>query len=196
MLHARIESAEVEKAIGEIVDRAADFRPVFRGPIDALSTEILRQQFESRGAALTGARWAPLSPTTIALRTRRVRVNSTSGRASKRGDAWASTNRVGQARFGFAEPLRNTGRLFASFVKPGGPEGVRVIEPLEYVRGSRVRYAALHQTGFMISRIFGRPLRAPVRVPARPILPDRLPDAVTNRYEQALLAYWLEGRTA
>lgn len=161
-----------------------DLSPVFRGPIDATTTEAFAQQFATRGMRLNGAPWQPLSPTTIMLRTRVV------GSASRR----RTTTRVGQGRGGFTAPLQNTRRLWASLVKSGGPEGVRVITPSSYQRGTRLGYAVGHQTGFMITSMFGRPLKVPRKVPARPLVPTTLPADLVHSYELAMARYIVEGK--
>lgn len=164
-----------------------DVSPVFRGPIDQITTAALLEQFQSRGAHLNGAPWKPLSITTIHLRTRVVR------RRTRAGVVARTTSRVGRARAGFTAPLQDTNRLWASLVKSGAPEGLRLISPSSYERGTRVRYAAGHQTGFTITTMFGRPLKAPIHVPARPLVPTNLPAALVGQYELALLKYLQDG---
>lgn len=161
-----------------------DLSPVFRGPIDAATTRAFEQQFATKGTRLNGAPWQPLSVTTILLRTRVV---------TRKGVA-RTTNRVGQARAGFAAPLRNTNRLWASLVKSGGPEGLRVITPSTYQRGTRLAYAAKHQTGFTMHSMFGRPLKVPKKVPARPLVPENLPLDLVQEYELAMARYIVEGK--
>jgi hypothetical protein len=78
-------------------------------------------------------------------------------------------------------------------VKPGAPEGLRVITPSSYQRGSRVGYLAPHQTGFTLTHMFGRPLKAPKKVPARPIVPAQLPTHLVQAFEGALLRYLQDG---
>ena len=134
-LSATVDLAGAMQILQGLEHALKDLSPVFRGPIDALTTAAFFAQFETRGTRLNGAPWQPLSPTTIALRTRVVR----------RGAVARTTNRVGMARAGFSAPLRNTNRLWASLVKSGGPESLRVISPSTYQRGTRVSYAALHQ---------------------------------------------------
>lgn len=164
-----------------------DVSPVFHGPIDMITTAALLAQFATSGRRLNGTPWKPLSLTTIQLRTRVVRRRTAAGVVAR------TTNRVGQARAGFTTPLRNTNRLWASLVKSGGPEGLRVITPSSYERGTRVRYAAGHQTGYTITQMFGRALKAPIRVPARPLVPENLPLDLVGEYEQALLAWLQDG---
>lgn len=178
-----VDLAGARAALKGIHGALLDLSPVFKGPIDQTTTQALLAQFETRGTRLNGAPWQPLSPTTIALRTRVV---------VRRGAA-RTTTRVGQGRAGFATPLRNTNRLWASLVKSGGPEGLRVITPSSYERGTRVGYAAAHQTGFLLTQMFGRPLKVPKHVPARPLVPEQLPADLVLAYEQHLLDYILDG---
>lgn len=182
-LTATVDLAGAKALLTGLSGAVKDLSPVFRGPIDEATTRAFEAQFATRGTRLNGAPWQPLSPTTIRLRTRVV---------SRKGIA-RTTNRAGQARAGFATPLRNTNRMWASFVKSGGPEGVRIITPSSYERGSSVRYAALHQTGFPITQMFGRPLKVPKQVPARPLVPTNLPSDLVAEYEAAMLKYIVEG---
>lgn len=181
-LGATVDLGGAKKLLTGLAGAVKDLSPVFRGPIDRLTTDALIAQFETRGVRLNGAAWAPLSPVTIALRTRVV------GSKNRR----RTTSRVGQARAGFATPLRNTNRLWASLVKSGGPEGIRVITPSSYERGTRVGYAVHHQTGFWMSQMFGRPVSLR-KVPARPLVPDNLPLDLVGGYEGAMVAYIVDG---
>jgi hypothetical protein len=186
---AEVSLAGARALLADLSGAIKDLSPVFRGPIDETTTRAFEAQFATKGTRLNGAPWQPLSPTTIALRTRVVtRKDKSTGLKTRR-----STNRVGQARAGFATPLQNTRRLWASFVKSGGPEGVRVITPSTYQRGSRLRYAAGHQTGFLMTSMFGRPLKTPKRVPARPMVPSVLPADLVNEYERAMARYIVDG---
>lgn len=178
-----VDLAGAKQLLTGLAGAVKDLSPVFRGPIDSLTTEAFLQQFETRGVRLNGAAWQPLTPATIALRTRVI----------VRKGAARTTNRVGMARAGFSAPLQNTRRLWASLVKSGGPEGLRIVTPSSYERGTRVRYAALHQTGFTVTSMFGRPLKVPKVVPARPLVPENLPNDLVGSYEAALAKFILEG---
>lgn len=74
--------------------------------------------------------------------------------------------RRGGNRGGVARPLWDTGRLRASWIKRG-PESVFVSEKLRMERGTLVPYAAAHQQGSG-------------RIPARPMLTERIADRVGN----------------
>lgn len=174
----RVNVTGAERLLGSLRSALVDLSPVFRGPIDRHTSDMFRAQFESEGVRLTGTRWAPLSPTTIRLRVRVV------GKRVKR-----STSRVGRARAGFATIGRDTNRLFASLAKAGGPEGLRVITPASYERGTRVRYAARFNDGGTLTHMFGRPV-TPRRVPGRPIVPLELPAADVAAYE-GMIARWI-----
>lgn len=162
----------------ETIAATRDMTPVFGGPINASVDTLFRRQFESEGS-YAGARWAPLRPVTKQLRTRR-----------------------GHGRGGI---LRDTNRLWASFTKLGlGPEAVKVVTSESLERGSTVPHARFHQTGF-VSRTFvvidadGNPIplrrKRPQGVPARPIVPDRVPPALVKAWE-TFIARWIEGRAA
>ncbi len=135
--------------------------------VDKGVTLLFQRRFASEGA-WGGRRWARLRPLTLNLRSRR-----------------------GRGRGGI---LRDTGRLWGSFVKSGGPDSIRVMEPKRYERGSRLRTAALHQRGWQSAVVFGRRRRRPVRVPARPVMPERVPPEVARSWEQALVRWLGEAR--
>lgn len=183
-LTAVVDVAGAREVLRGVRGAVKDLSPVFRGPIDRATTQALVQQFETKGVRLNGAPWQPLSPVTIALRTRVI----------VRKGAARTVNRAGRARAGFSTPLRDTNRMWASLTKSGAPEGLRVITPSSYERGTRVPYAAKHQRGFTITQMFGRSLKAPKRVPARPIVPTNLPLDLVQQYEGHLVDYVVEGK--
>lgn len=145
--------------------RTDDLRPLFAGSIDRSVTKLFERQFASEGA-WGGVKWAQHRALTRTLRAR-----------------------PGHGRGGI---LRDTNRLWASFVKSGGPESVRRITASEYVRGSSVPYARAHQRGFP-AVVFGR--RTGRRVPARPIVPNPVPREVVATWERLVRDYVLTGKT-
>lgn len=148
-LGARFELREVDAKLDALERRTADLRPVFLGVVDAMVTESLAAQFETRGRHF-GTPWAPLPPEYVRRRGRRP----------------------GHGRAGDA-PLRDTNRLWASLVKSGGPESLRVVSPTRYQRGTTVPYADhAQQAG-----------------PGRPIAPDVLPAEVTSVWTGAITRY-------
>jgi hypothetical protein len=181
-LGAVVRMAEADAFLARLKGKAADLRPVFAGVIDPSVTRALRDQFETSGRAL-GTPWQALS-----LVTRRLR-----SRPDPRRGGRASTSKVGRAKFGFAAILRDTGRLAQSLVSPGDPEGIRDIGVQRYARGSSVPYAALHQEGFTVTQMFGRPLRSPKRVAPRPIIPENLPAPLIASWEGAVVQYLTSG---
>jgi hypothetical protein len=144
---------------------AADLTRVFRGPIDALLTDFFQRQFDTQGAA-GGTPWASVSPLTSKLR-----------------------KRSGHGHEGPTAVLRDTNVLWGSYVKAGGPDSIRVIEPQFYSRGSAVPYAAAHQQMRLVTTLFGRRLREPKTVPARPVVPERLPDDVMQGVTDAVVRH-------
>ena len=142
--------------------KAADLTKVFQGPIDSLITRFFEQQFGTRGSA-GGTPWASISALTQKLR-----------------------SRPGHGHEGPTAILRDTNVLWSSYVKSGGPDSIRVIEPQHYSRGSAVPYAAAHQEQRTIRQLFGRPLREPKTVPARPVVPPELPQDVLLGIETAV----------
>lgn len=150
--------------------RAHDLRPVFRGPIDRSLTSFYTQQFDTAGVA-GGFPWAPLKKSTIVARTRA----SHGGRAR--------TGKRGRARAGFSAILRDTSRGWASFVKAGGPESIRIIGRHQMERGSAVPYMAAHH-------------KAHHNRPARPVVPEPLPRWLTLLWERVIARYVIQGNKA
>lgn len=144
---------------------AADLTRVFQGPIDALLTRFFEKQFETEGQA-GGAPWPPISPLTSKLR-----------------------KRAGHGHEGPTAVLRDTNVLWGSYVKAGGPDSIRVIEPQFYSRGSAVPYAAAHQQTRLVATLFGRPLREPKTVPAREVVPETLPQDVMDGITSAVIQH-------
>ena len=167
--HVSVNLGNTLSLLQKLKGKAQDFRSTFRARIDPIVTRFLGRQFETRGAEGQTS-WAPLSPLTIRNRTRQLAATRTKG--------VRTTSKVGRARAGFATPLRDTLRLWASLAKHTGPEVVKVFEPLSYKRGTSVPYAAVHQTGSRRKRI-----------PARPIFPDPMPASYVAEFEAAILAH-------
>lgn len=139
---------------------ATDLTRVFQGPIDARTTRFFERQFATRGSA-GGTPWPAISPLTQKLR-----------------------SRSGHGHEGPTVPMRDTNVLWSSYTKAGGPDGIRVIDPQHYARGSAVPYASSHQEPRLVTSLFGRPLRNPKAVPARPVVPEILPDDYLLGVEQ------------
>jgi hypothetical protein len=151
-----------DEGLAAVLRRAGNLTPLFAGPIDKSVTLMFERRFASEGA-WGGIRWAGHQPLTIRLRAR-----------------------PGHGRGGI---LRDTSRLWASFVKGSGPDAVRRITPSEYERGSAVPYARFHQRGYSLTRVFGIRLRKPRRVPARPVVPERVPREVLATWERLVKEY-------
>jgi Ni/Co efflux regulator RcnB len=154
----------LDKLLNGIALRGDDMRPLFRGPIDKSVTLMFRAQFASSGA-FGGAPWAPLRPSTRQWRQRR-----------------------GGNRGGLEHPLWDTGEGKASFEKVG-PNSFRDITTASYERGSMLPRMALHQTGYTITQWGGHRLRHPRRVPARPIIPDPIPEFILSSWATMIEDY-------
>lgn len=141
---------------------AADLSLPFRGPIDQMITRFFERQFATRGAA-GGEAWPKDSALTQRLR-----------------------SRSGHGHEGATAILRDVNVLWSSYVKSGGPDSIRVIEPQHYIRGSAVPYAWRHQEASLVTSLFGRPLRTPKTRPARKVVPDELPQDVMLGIENAI----------
>jgi len=149
-----------------------DLTPVLAGPVNKTIDDFFKAQFDTEGS-FGGQRWATLAPVTLILRQRR-----------------------GHGRGGI---LRDTGRLWASLVKLGlGPDAIKVVTANSLVRGTRVPYAKFHQTGytaktFVVVDRRGNPIplyrKRPHRVPARVIVPGRLPTVVSDKIAKTILAF-------
>jgi hypothetical protein len=183
-----IDLTELDKMLAQLGKEVSDLRPVwFR--IDRDVTEGTREQFNTRGAHW-GTPWAPISGATIRTRiakrmlTRRAR--RIAGRAAGRDT-----------------PLRDTGGLFASFTKPGAPGSIRVMDALEYQRGSNYTVngfpvaLAMHR-GFksrmapvfdQLGDVFFVRRKSPKQVPARQVIPENLPAPVLKQWEGYVKQY-------
>lgn len=152
----------------EVAAAAQDLSPVFGGPINQSLDEVFKAQFESEGAAY-GTKWQSLASVTVALRKRR-----------------------GHGRGGI---LRDTNRLWASLTKLGlGPDAFKDVGTHSLERGSTVPYGKWHQTGFesktfVVTKGKGSAItfvalhrKTPVKVPARPFIPDPFPDKIVDRW--------------
>jgi hypothetical protein len=163
-LGVSVDISAVERMLVKLSSKTVDLRPVFHDVINPSVTKFFERQFDTEGAE-GGAKWRKLSDLTRRLRTR-----------------------SGHGRGGI---LRDTNVMWSSFVKGYGPMAIQRIERQEMERGSRDRKAALHQTGWKTSTVFGRKRQKPVRVPARPIVPKTMPAPLVTMWEGALSAFIL-----
>lgn len=128
----------------------------------------LQQQFATSGAA-GGVPWAPLRPATL--------------------DAKARANRAGMGILRFYDVL------YQAYTMPGGVGSIRLIDPQSYTRGvsgGTVPYAQFHQTGWVATRWGHVVFHVPRQVPARPVIPDPVPDAWLADWSTMLTAYLKE----
>jgi phage gpG-like protein len=153
MADVRIVGAEALRvALTKISSRTNDLRPAWPR-IDKYFSMVFLRQFATEGTFLGGMRWRGWSP------------------------AWAKRRvRPGGNRGGI---LRDTSVLWGSFVNPNDANSERIMDPLQYERGSKVPYAIAHQLG--------------KGVPKREILPDRLPAAVEMTILKTVANYAVEG---
>lgn len=153
-----VDSQEADHLLTSIGQRAADLRPFFHDFLDPEVTEFFEKQFESQGAH-GGAKWAPIKPLTVALR-----------------------SRPGHGFRGPTAILVDTDQMRREFVHAGGL-GLRVIKPKEYRRGVTSGPAQFHQEGWTARSIFGIPRKVTVKVPARPIVPKEIPRSILSAWE-------------
>ncbi len=154
---------------------SSDLRPVFQGPIERSVTVMFKKQFETHGQ-FAGEPWPPLSPFTVMMRTRGlVKHKPKAGAAGPAYDAGVTSKR-GRARAGLYAQLRDTLRLWAAYVKPGGPESIRLFTKNSYERGVNVPYAAKHQKGD--------------GVPKRQVIPVPIPAKLTITW-RAMIAHYI-----
>lgn len=155
---------------------AVNLKPVLGGPINASIDELMRQQFDSEGAAM-GTRWAPLAPVTLKLRERR-----------------------GHGRGGI---LRDTNRLWASLTKLGlGPDALLVVTDASIERGTKLPYAQWQQTGYL-SKTFvvldkagnAIPLKRKTfkQIPARPIITEDIPPEFLADWQRMIAEFIAKG---
>lgn len=149
-----VDSGDADERFRRLRSRVTDLRPVFRGPIDKHVSSVFRRQFATEGG-FGGRPWQRLKPETLAAK-RRIR-----------------RERMGK--------LRRFNRLWGSLVKVG-PQSVRRIRAQSYERGTRIPYAAAHQTGV--------PKR---NLPKRQVVPDPMPRSVVRVWDR-MIARRLEGR--
>lgn len=167
----------VQTSLAGLRRKVVDASPAF-SKIDKSVTMMFKRQFDTEGA-FGGTPWKPLAPATIKARAK-----------------------PGRGRGGI---LRDFNTLWASLVNIGDPDGIRLIEPLRYTRGTRVPYAQAHQEG----KVGRRTTRTGKKVgshgknqtrkmtrtvlPRRPIIPDPMPDHITRVWEGILASYFAEG---
>lgn len=172
--------AENTALMKALTGRTRNLSIVFRSRVGPSIARNLRKQFESRGGHL-GTPWAPLTHTTIRMRTRTV------GKSSAR----RSTSKAGRAKAGFATPMRDTDRLYRSLTALADPEGIREYGTMTMEWGTRLEYALPQAKGFR-TQVFGRGrLR---EVPARPVIPDRFPVSITKTWDRAIGHFITTGR--
>lgn len=163
-----MEMTHVTRLLSQTEHAAKDLTPVFQGPIDASVTEFYKRQFETEGAH-GGQKWENLSPLTVTLK-----------------------GRNGRGRAGPETIGRDTNRLWASLTKSGGPMSLRHFGPKEYVRGTRVRHAQWFHEGYDSTSIFGRTRKGGTRkVPARPIVPETMPQPIIRAWEGMIVHHIL-----
>lgn len=174
-----INDQEVKIHVQRVLEALGDLRPAFAGPVNQAIDDFFTKQFDTEGQH-GGLKWEPLRPVTQMLRQRR-----------------------GHGRGGI---LHDTGRLRASLEKGGkSAEGEFAVTKSSLRRGTRVPYGRFHQTGSVLKTlavgkdaqdqpIIIRLRGSSVRVPARPIVPDRIPDAIVDQWAK-LVGDYLEKQT-
>lgn len=181
-LAVRVEAGPVLATLESIGQRAADLTPVWESAGLKALRDMATETFKTEGAFI-GEKWAKLSPTTVALK-----------------------KRANRGKMGL---LRMFDVLFRSLTVRSHPEQVKVVTAESLTFGTSVAYAALHQTGWATSTIFGRARKAGsdasrvsdragikvVNVPARPVLPNGdLPASTRATIEAAMARFVTEGK--
>lgn len=187
-----VDFTQLDKTLAELGHEVKDARPVFHR-IDRDVSTLLREQWQSRGARL-GSPWTPVTPATIKIRiNRRMMTKKARARASRA--AGADT------------PLYDRGGLYSSFTKPGAPGSIRIIDKLNYERGSGYNVdgfpvALAMQTGFKSTY---RPVfdkmgdvtfvrrKVPKQIGARVIIPENLPAPIVSAWEGYFVQYLEKG---
>jgi hypothetical protein len=167
--------------------RALNLSPIFAGKVDQIVTAFLTKRFDTEGAHL-GTKWQKLSKRTLQAR---------------KGN--------GRGRGGI---LWDQGIMRGSLVKSGGPGSIREISDTMYRRGTTDPKAAIHQRGGTIRRTakvkadmlqrrraggrrgMGAGLkRYSITIPARPIIPEPVPQALLDEITKAITDWLAKGQT-
>ena len=156
-------------------ERLGDLTPYWEAAADPLIREFYEAVWASDGAIANGEPWAPLSDTTLALKARR-----------------------GRADMGL---LRDSDRLYDSLTKRGDAGSLRLVSPDAFFLGTAVTnegapYPSFLQRGWTMRSIFGRELAEPRNVPARPFVPESLPDTFADAIARTMRAYIATGALA
>lgn len=149
-----LDAAELEAATAEMAGRLADFTPYWEVVASPMIAGWFLRTWETEGAAI-GSPWAPLTETTLELKGRR-----------------------GRAGMGI---LRDSDRLMHSLTVRGDADQLRSVQPQSLFYGTAASsngapYPYYLQHGWTMHSIFGHEVE-PRDVPARPFVPDALPDA-------------------
>lgn len=158
----QVEVGPTELMLRHAAAAVQDLREPFTDVIEPSVTQMFADQFATAGQA-GGTPWAPLRPSTLAHK-----------------------ERHGRAGLG---TLRFSNRLWGSLTKVPAPEGIRVLEPTRYIRGTSVPYASLHQEGFPVERWGRVQFRQAVQVPARPPIPDPVPPRLVDTWAAGVADY-------
>jgi len=170
-----IELDEVLAFSEEAAERLDDLTPYWEAVADPLLRALYEEVWATEGALAAGTPWAPLAPTTLALKARRGRANMGT--------------------------LRDSDRLRDSLTKRGDPGQLRIVTSDAFFLGTAVTnegapYPAFLQRGWTMHSIFGHELAEPRPVPARPFVPEVLPDAWAEAIARTIRAYLATGALA
>lgn len=166
-----LDTAPAKQRLAQLGAVLSDFQPFWNDVLDPNVTEKFQQQFGTFGAN-GGTPWAPLRPATLEYKARYSRQD------------------MGILRFFDV--------LFRAWTVPGGQGSIRVLTPASYTRGvsgGAVPYAIFHQTGWLASRWGRVQFRTPHEVPARPVLPDPVPQAWIEEWAELFQA-WIKQQVA
>ena len=159
----QIDLSQVEKLLADLGHKVSDLREFFYDVVDPSVTEMMEKQFKTEGAHL-GKKWRPIASLTLKLRSRRGHGH------------------------GGSRILWDQGMLRRDWLYATG-SGFRSVKPQEYRRGVLSLVAALHQEGWTSRSVFGQPRRKPVRVPARPQIPDEMPKSIVDQWVKSYVGY-------
>jgi len=165
---AVIDTREADSLIGSLLRKTSDLREWFWDRLDPLVTDFFEAQFETEGAE-GGHRWKPIAPLTRQLRAR-----------------------SGHGLAGSSAVLQDTLGMRRDFEHASGT-GFRKVQPKEYRRGVVSEVAALQQEGWTSRSVFGQMRKAPVQVPARPIVPEDFPQSILKTWVRDYTRYLVTG---
>jgi hypothetical protein len=171
-INITLDAEQLAERTNGMAERLADFTPYWEAVASPMVAGWFQSIWETEGANINGAPWAPLSETTLALKAKRGR--------------------------GAMGVLRDSDRLFHSLTVRGDADQLRNVSPLGLFYGTAANragapYPLYQQKGWTMSKIFGHVIEPPRDVPARPFVPASLPGGWGDAIRGTILDYVQHG---